>query len=86
MKNKNGGEESLKLIDFRVGAINLNLLKDYTKAIIFCFSITDRQSFKFVDVALKNPINQEVFNLVPCILIGNKCDLQEERKVSEEEA
>ena len=52
---------------------------------ILCFSITSRHSLnniKLIHERLLNLIGTEV---VPCVLVGSKCDLDHQREVSEEE-
>ena len=49
------------------------------------FSITDRESFEHVDIWLKEIENHAKENVLK-FLVGNKCDLREQRKVTTEEA
>jgi len=52
-------------------------------AAVFVFSITDRKSFEHVH-HYKNEFSLEIYH--GCILVGNKCDLADQRQVSQEEA
>ena len=49
------------------------------------FSITDRESFEHVDIWLKEIENHAKENVLK-FLVGNKCDLKDQRVVSTEEA
>lgn len=52
---------------------------------ILCYSITDRRSFDAI-LTYKKLINQvRCRDNIPVILVANKCDLHEKRKVSPEE-
>ncbi|XP_005106616.1 GTP-binding protein Rit2 [Aplysia californica] len=52
---------------------------------ILCFSITDRRSFEEL-VAYRNLINRvRAGEEIPIIIAGNKCDLEQKRKVKYEE-
>lgn len=53
--------------------------------LILFFDLTDRKSFERLNKWLSE-IAQLVYNMLPIILIGNKCDLADKRVVSYEEA
>ena len=49
---------------------------------LICYSVTDRQSFDEA-IQYKKLINKvRNSEQVPCVLVGNKCDLDHQRKVS----
>ena len=56
-----------------------------THSVLLCFSLTDRSSFDSVHKWM-NQINSLAPKEVLIILIGNKADLVDERKVTDEEA
>ena len=57
--------------------------KIQSDGIIFVFDISEKSSFE----SFKNRIKRtkDIKNDLECIIIANKCDLQEERQFSEEE-
>ena len=70
------GEEKYK-------SISLNLIKNADGILLF-YDITDKSSFNSISGWIENIYNQKDQHF-PLILLGNKCDLEEERKVSKEE-
>ena len=52
---------------------------------ILVFSIVDRETFEALESKLKRIEKNEAMKL-PIVLVGNKCDLEKERKVSKEQA
>ena len=54
-------------------------------SIVIVFSITDKESFEHIDIWLKEIDNHAKENVLK-FLVGNKCDLNEQRVISTEEA
>ena len=54
-----------------------------SQGIIICFALNDKQSFENVVLWLEDVRN--VSEKIPIVLFGNKCDLEDERKVTKEE-
>ena len=50
------------------------------------FSVTSRESFTGLDEIRENILRVKTDESTPLILVGNKCDLQDNREVSETEA
>ena len=86
-KMKDGNEMKIILWDTagqeRFHSISSSTIKN-SQGIIVCFSLVDTKSFKNV-LDWLNTIKEESAK-IPVVLFGNKCDLVDERKVSEEEA
>mgnify|MGYP000642760710 CR=1 FL=1 len=68
----------------RFKSLTLTFYKQ-SQGMIVCFDLTRRTSFDAVSKWMAN-IGQNCESGVPCILVGNKGDLEEERVVSKEEA
>ena len=64
-------------------SISLNLIKN-ADGIILMYAINDRVSFEAIPRWVDSIIEVKG-NDFPIILIGNKCDLEEERKITKEE-
>ena len=60
-----------------------NLIKK-SNGIIIMYDITDKSSFDSIPELIKN-IREEKGNDFPAILVGNKIDLEEKRKIGEEQ-
>ncbi|EEB15632.1 GTP-binding protein Rit2, putative [Pediculus humanus corporis] len=83
------GEAALLDILDTAGQIEFNAMRDQYmrcgEGFIICYSVTDRHSFQEA-VEYKKLINKvRASEDIPLILIGNKCDLQHQRKVTMEE-
>jgi GTPase SAR1 family protein len=52
---------------------------------IICFSLIDRTSFDCVPGIIQEIQKIQQENKVPIVLVGTKCDLEDERKVSNQE-
>ena len=52
---------------------------------ILVFSIVDRETFEALESKLKRIEKNDAMKL-PIVLVGNKCDLKDQRTVSEQEA
>ena len=66
----------------RYMSVNKNLFLR-VQGMILMYDITNRESFEHVTVWINNI--REICSQIPIILVGNKCDLEEERIVTEEE-
>ena len=64
-------------------SISLNVIKD-AHGIILMYDITDEESFKSIPDWIQS-IRDNKGNSFPLILLGNKIDKQEERKIKKEE-
>ena len=64
-------------------AISLNLIKT-ADAILLMFDITEEESFKTISKWVES-VNQVKGKDFPIIMIGNKCDLEEKRKIKKED-
>ena len=84
---KDGNEMKIILWDTagqeRFHSISSSTIKN-SQGIIVCFSLVDKNSFKNV-LDWLNTIREESAK-IPVVLFGNKCDLVDQRKVTEEEA
>ncbi len=67
----------------RFRSISLNLIKN-TDGILLFYDITQKSSFQSISGWIQN-IYEKKDQDFPIILLGNKCDLKEEREVSKEE-
>ena len=64
-------------------AISFNMIK-YSDGIVLMYDITNKKSFDSISQWIDSikEIKEKIF---PLVLIGNKCDLEEKREVTEEE-
>ena len=87
MKMKDGNEMKIILWDTagqeRFRSISSSTIKN-SQGIIVCFSLIDEKSYKNVLSWLQNIRDEST--KIPIVLFGNKCDLKNQRKISEEEA
>ena len=67
----------------RYNSIALNLINK-ADGILLMYDITNIETFKKVPIWIES-IKEKKGNSLPIVLIGNKCDLIDERKVSKEE-
>ena len=68
----------------RFKSLAANYIKK-AKGILLVYDITDKKSFDNLGNWMNDIKEQEVAEKIPIILIGNKCDLEEERVISKEE-
>ena len=84
---KDGNEMKIIIWDTagqeRFHSISSGTIKN-SQGIIVCFALNDRSSFDNVLTWLQDV--REISSKIPIVLFGNKCDLIEERKVTNEEA
>ena len=87
MKMKDGNEMKIILWDTagqeRFRSISSSTIKN-SQGIIVCFSLIDEKSYKNVLSWLQNIRDEST--KIPIVLFGNKCDLEDQRKISKEEA
>ena len=87
MKMKDGNEMKIILWDTagqeRFRSISSSTIKN-SQGIIVCFSLIDEKSYKNVLSWLQNIRDES--KKIPIVLFGNKCDLEDQRKISKEEA
>ena len=78
----------LKIIDTsgleRFFSISIKYVKSCL-GILLVYSITDKHSFNYIEKYMKEYNKKKINENVPLILIGNKCDLENERIISFEE-
>ena len=86
-KMKDGNEMKIIIWDTagqeRFHSISSGTIKN-SQGIIVCFALNDKNSFDNVLTWLQDV--REISSKIPIVLFGNKCDLIEERKVTNEEA
>ena len=87
MKMKDGNEMKIILWDTagqeRFRSVSSSTIKN-SQGIIVCFSLIDEKSYKNVLSWLQNIRDEST--KIPIVLFGNKCDLEDQRKISKEEA
>ena len=69
-------------MDFSGGYLDNKIIQfsEKTKGIMYVYDITDENTFSRI-TDLFNYFENSDLNRVPKILVGNKCDLEEDRKV-----
>ena len=88
IKTEKGEERKFKILDTAGKEGNKNLIDEWicnANGFILVFSIDDNNSFE----SIKNyasQINKIKMGGLPIILVGNKCDLDKERKITKENA
>ena len=86
-KMKDGNEMKIIIWDTagqeRFHSISSGTIKN-SQGIIVCFALNDKNSFDNVLTWLQDV--REISSKIPIVLFGNKCDLIEERKVTNKEA
>ena len=68
----------------RFKSLAANYIKK-AKGILLVYDITDKKSFDNLENWMNDIQEEEVAEKIPIILIGNKCDLEEERVISKKE-
>ena len=85
---KNNEKELFKILDTAGEEDYQNMLDQWislASGFLLVFAINDMETFKALDSKFKRIQKNEAEKL-PIILVGNKCDLTEEREVSVQEA
>ena len=88
IKSEKGEEWQFKLLDTGGKEENLNMLDEYicnAHGFILVFAINDNDSFEGIKNYVKQIKNNKKESL-PMILVGNKCDLENERQVTKQQA
>jgi small GTP-binding protein len=84
---ENGKKVNAKFFDTsgqeRFHSLSANFIKR-ADGVILMYDITNRESFDTIFIWLKDIFNNKERDF-PVILVGNKCDLEDERKVTKEE-
>ena len=80
---KNGENFKLRLVDPSTLVTNQNLINLECDGIIFLYDITNKNSFDIISEYIKIFQDKKGKNF-PMILLGNKIDKKEERKISKE--
>jgi small GTP-binding protein len=84
---ENGKKVNVKFYDTsgqeRFHSISANFIKR-ADGVILMYDINNRESFDTIFIWLKDIFNNKERDF-PVILVGNKCDLEDERKVTKEE-
>ena len=87
IKLKSGEKILLRIFDTagqeRFKSISLNFIKK-ANGIVLLYDISKRESFESVNKWIKS-INDVAEEKISIVLVGNKCDLEEDRKVTKEE-
>ena len=84
----NGEERTFKLLDTAGEDDYQTMMDEWIKAadgFLLLFAINDKESFTALKGKLKK-INKNNKGNIPCILVGNKCDLEDKREVKRVEA
>ena len=87
IKTEKGEERQFKLLDTSGGESNQNMMDEWicnTNGFILVFAINDKLSFEYLN-NLFEQIKKNKKGDLPMIVVGNKCDLQNEREVSKQE-
>ena len=68
----------------RFKSISIQYVKNCL-GILLVYSITDKENFQNLDNWIKDVNDKNLYDNIPFVLIGNKCDLEKDRKESKEE-
>ena len=88
MQTKNGQTNEFKILDTAGEEDYQNMLDQWiisANGFLLMFAINDEETFEALKEKLKR-IQKNDADKLPIILVGNKCDLQAERKVTKEQA
>ena len=88
IKSEKGEERQFKILDTGGKEENLNMIDEYicnAHGFILVFAINDNNSFEGIKNYVKQIKNNNMEKL-PMILVGNKCDLENERQVTKQKA
>ena len=88
LDTKNGESKEFKLLDTAGEEDYQNMLDQWITAadgFILVFAINDMETFEAIPAKVRR-IEKNDASKLPKILVGNKCDLQDERKVTMERA
>ena len=88
IKTNKGEEKEFKIIDTVEDEEYQNMLEEWicnSNGFILVFAINDNNSFENIK-NLYNKIKSNNMDKIPIVLVGNKCDLEEERNVKKQEA
>ena len=88
VKLNGGGATKMQIIDNSGVEKCRHLCRRYYKeshGIILIYDITNKKSFEVVDYYLKDLRENEISNVIPIFLVGNKMDLEEKREIIFEE-
>ena len=82
-----GGSKEFSILDTAGEEDYQNMLDQWikvAKGFILVFAIDDQESFEAIKTKIKRIEKHEKMNL-PIILVGNKCDLENKRKISQQQ-
>lgn len=85
---KNGEQREFKILDTAGEEDYQNMLDQWisqASGFLLIFAINDMETFDSIDVKVKR-IKQNNAEKLPIVLVGNKCDLKTERKVTIQQA
>jgi GTPase KRas protein len=88
MQTKNGQTNEFKILDTAGEEDYQNMLDQWivsANGFLLMFAINDEETFEALKEKVKR-IQKNDADKLPIILVGNKCDLQAERKVTKEQA
>ena len=88
IKMPSGEERIFKILDTAGEDDYQTMIDEWIKTangFLLVFAINDKDSFEALKVKLKR-INKNNKGDIPCILVGNKCDLESKREVNKQDA
>ena len=88
IKMPNGEERTFKILDTAGEDDYQTMIDEWIKTangFLLVFAINDKDSFDALKAKLKR-INKNNKGDIPCILVGNKCDLESKREVNKQDA
>jgi len=88
-KTENGEERDFKIIDIAGEETNQNLMDEWicnSQGFILVFAINEENSFENIKFYIEKIKKNKSSDKYPIILVGNKCDLENERKVTKQNA
>lgn len=88
IETKNGEQREFKILDTAGEEDYQNMLDQWISSasgFLLVFAINDLETFESIEVKVKR-IKQNNAERLPIVLVGNKCDLKDQRKVTFQQA
>ena len=85
----NGEQRIFKILDTAGEDDYQSLVDEWIKVangFLLLFAINDRESFDILKDKFLKRISKNKKGNIPCILVGNKCDLESKREINQQEA
>ena len=85
----NGEQRIFKILDTAGEDDYQSLVDEWIKVVngfLLLFAINDRESFDILKDKFLKRISKNKKGNIPCILVGNKCDLESKREINQQEA